>query len=86
MSTKLERSNAAHERLENLYNDKKVQLKIKSRNGWLSDKELKQKNMYECKERYHKHMIELQDRYKAVMPKCNRKKVFEKLYHEYWWE
>ena len=31
-------------------------------------------------------MIDLQDRYKAVVPKCNRGKVFEKFYHEYWWE
>jgi hypothetical protein len=83
MSTKLERSNSAHERLADFYNDKKVQLKIKSRDRRLSDKELKKKNMYECKERYHKHMIELQDRYKAVMPKCNRPKVFNKIYHEY---
>ncbi len=83
MSSKLERSNAAHERLENFYNDKKVQLKIKSRSGWLSDKDLRNKSIYEAKERYHKLVKNNQNVYNRVLPKEKRKKIFNVVMKQY---
>ena len=83
LEIKLNRSNDAHERLEGYYNDKKVQLIIKSRSGWLSEKELKNKNVYEIKERYHKMVRSQQIQHNAIAPKDRRKRLYRALYKEY---
>ena len=76
MATSLNRSNAAHNRLFEYYEDKWHLMKTKkmmSKNG-LNDSDRKKRNIYEIKMRYHKILSDAQISHQQIVPKANHKK------------